>query len=117
MPWMRWCSPVDPSFSSKSRPGGDGLERHFRFLEPMTVGLLSGSRRVAQIGRAEGGAGCCGTNQLERVDGSLEELPGCVQLELQAGEGLIIATPGGGGWGSLGRSEGPEDIGIQCVST
>ena len=69
----------------------------------MTVGLLSGSRRVAPFGLAGGGAGCCGTNQLERVDGSVEELPGCVQLELRAGEGLIIATPGGGGWGESGE--------------
>lgn len=84
-------------------PGGDGLERQFRFLEPMTVGLLSGSRRVAPFGLAGGGAGCCGTNQLERVDGSVEELPGCVQLELQAGESLIISTPGGGGWGESGE--------------
>ena len=80
-------------------PGGDGLERQFRCLEPMTVALLSGSRRVAPFGLAGGGDGCCGINQLERADGSVEALPGCVQLDLQAGEALIIATPGGGGWG------------------
>ncbi len=83
-------------------PGGDGLERHFRFLEPMTVGLLSGSRRVAPFGLSGGGSGCCGINQLQRADGSVEVLPGCVQLDLQAGDGLIIATPGGGGWGDPG---------------
>ena len=86
-------------------PGGDGLERQFRFLAPMTVGLLSGSRRVAPFGLAGGSAGCCGSNQLERADGSVDVLPGCVQLEVKAGDCLIIATPGGGGWGEPGRGD------------
>ena len=80
--------------------GGDGLERCFRFLEPMTVGLLSGSRRVAPFGLAGGGDGECGFNQLERADGTVEPLPGCIQLEVEPGDCLTIATPGGGGWGS-----------------
>ena len=31
-------------------PGGDGLERTIRFLEPMSVSLISGSRQVAPFG-------------------------------------------------------------------
>ena len=80
-------------------PGGDGLDRWFRFLAPMTVGVLSGSRRVAPFGLAGGAAGACGENLLERSDGSLQTLPGCAQLELMAGDCLKLATPGGGGWG------------------
>ncbi len=80
-------------------PGGDGLERRLRFLAPMTVGLLSGSRFVSPFGLAGGGDGLCGSNQLERADGSREHLPGCVQLQLEEGDCLTIATPGGGGWG------------------
>ena len=79
--------------------GGDGLERCFRFLEPMTVGLLSGSRIVAPFGLAGGGDGACGVNQLERADGTCLPLPGCAQLELEAGDCLTMLTPGGGGWG------------------
>ena len=79
--------------------GGDGLERTFRFLEAMTVGVLSGSRQIAPFGLAGGGDGACGRNQLTRADGTVQVLPGCVQLEVLAGDCLTIATPGGGGWG------------------
>ncbi|MFZ9570498.1 MAG: hypothetical protein ACO28M_11725 [Vulcanococcus sp.] len=36
-----------------------------------------------------------------RADGTTLELPGSVQLELQSGDRLCIATPGGGGYGAL----------------
>ena len=32
-------------------------------------------------------------------DGGVEELGGCAQLELAAGEALEVLTPGGGGYG------------------
>jgi 5-oxoprolinase (ATP-hydrolysing) len=80
-------------------PGGDGVVRQLRFLEPMTVSLLSGSRRVAPFGLAGGGAARCGRNALLRADGRVEELAGRTQLQLAAGEGLLIETPGGGGYG------------------
>jgi 5-oxoprolinase (ATP-hydrolysing) len=83
----RWC-------------GGDGVVRQLRFLEPMTVSLLSSSRRVAPFGLAGGGAGRPGRNSVLRPDGAVEELAGRAQLQLQAGEGLRIETPGGGGYGS-----------------
>ena len=79
--------------------GGDGLVRSIRFLEPMTVGLLSGSRQVAPFGLAGGGDALCGSNQIIRADGTVEALPGCVQREVRAGDCLSVATPGGGGWG------------------
>ena len=79
--------------------GGDGLERTFRFLEPMTVGVLSGSRQIAPFGLAGGCDGACGRNQISRADETVQELPGCVQLEVLAGDCLTLATPGGGGWG------------------
>ena len=79
--------------------GGDGLVRSIRFLEPMTVGLLSGSRQVAPFGLAGGGDALCGSNQIIRADGTVEALPGCVQREVRAGDCLSVATPGGGAWG------------------
>ncbi|MEB3349108.1 MAG: hydantoinase B/oxoprolinase family protein [Cyanobacteriota bacterium] len=79
--------------------GGDGLVRQIRILEPMTVALVAGSRRVAPFGLAGGGAGACGRNLLLGTDGGEELLPGSFERELAAGEGLRIETPGGGAWG------------------
>ena len=79
--------------------GGAGLERRLRFLEPMTVSLLSGSRRIAPFGLAGGGSAALGINRHWRSDGRVVELDGCAQLELAPGEQLEILTPGGGGYG------------------
>ena len=79
--------------------GGDGLERTIRFLEPMSLSLISGSRRVAPFGLEGGTSGACGENQLIRADGTEESLPGAVQLQLNAGDAIRMFTPGGGGFG------------------
>ena len=80
--------------------GGDGVVRRLRFLAPMTVAILSGSRRVPPFGLAGGGDGAVGRNRLERADGSQQELAGCDQVAVQPGDLLEIATPGGGGFGA-----------------
>jgi 5-oxoprolinase (ATP-hydrolysing) len=78
--------------------GGDGMERCLRFLAPQTVCLLSGSRRVPPFGLAGGEPGQAGANAIQRAGGDWESLPGCVQVEMGVGDGLRIATPGGGGF-------------------
>jgi 5-oxoprolinase (ATP-hydrolysing) len=80
--------------------GGCGVERRIRFLEPMTVALLSGHRRVAPYGMAGGGPGALGANLIERADGRIEELGGCDAADVGAGDVLVVRTPGGGGYGS-----------------
>ncbi|MER6053115.1 hydantoinase B/oxoprolinase family protein [Streptomyces sp. NPDC001793] len=80
--------------------GGRGAERRLRFLEPMTVALLSGHRRVPPYGMAGGGPGALGANSLERADGSREELRGCDTAEVGVDDVLVIRTPGGGGYGA-----------------
>ncbi|AFY28281.1 hydantoinase B/oxoprolinase family protein [Cyanobium gracile] len=85
-------------------PGGEGVVRRLRFLAPMTVAILSGSRRVPPFGLAGGGDGAVGRNRLERADGRLEELAGCDQVSVQPGDLLEIATPGGGGYGAAGAA-------------
>jgi 5-oxoprolinase (ATP-hydrolysing) len=75
------------------------MERWLRFLSPMTVCLLSGSRRVPPFGMAGGEPGQVGENAIQRANGALEPLPGCAQVEMGAGDLLRIATPGGGGFG------------------
>jgi 5-oxoprolinase (ATP-hydrolysing) len=82
-------------------PGGDGVVRQLRCLEPLAVSLISGSRSVAPFGLAGGSPGACGRNGLLRADGSRQELPGCCAIELQPGEALCIETPGGGGYGPV----------------
>ncbi len=79
--------------------GGDGMERWLRFLEPMTVCLLSGSRRVPPLGLAGGEPAQVGENAIQRANGDWEPLLGCAQVEMSVGDLLRIATPGGGGYG------------------
>ncbi|MFQ6538001.1 MULTISPECIES: hydantoinase B/oxoprolinase family protein [Aphanothece] len=81
-------------------PGGDGVVRRLRFLAPMTVDLLSGSRRIPPAGLAGGGDAQPGTNRIERADGRGEPLGGRVELKVQPGDVLVIETPGGGGYGA-----------------
>ena len=79
--------------------GGNGVHRALRFLEPMTVSILSGHRRVPPYGMAGGGPGETGRNWIERVSGVTEELPGNARAEVNAGDVIVIETPGGGGYG------------------
>ncbi|HEU0212726.1 MAG TPA: hydantoinase B/oxoprolinase family protein [Jiangellaceae bacterium] len=79
--------------------GGDGAVRRIRFLEPMTVSTLSGHRRVPPYGLAGGQPGALGRNRVERADGSVVEMAGCDSVDVDAGDVLLVETPGGGGYG------------------
>lgn len=79
--------------------GGNGVTRRLRFLEPVTVSVLSNHRRVPPSGGNGGGDGAPGINRLIRADGSVEDLAGTAVRELAAGDSLEVHTPGGGGWG------------------
>ncbi|GAA2371327.1 hydantoinase B/oxoprolinase family protein [Streptomyces carpaticus] len=80
-------------------PGGNGVRRRIRFLEPMTVTLLTGHRRVPPYGMAGGAPGALGANTVRRADGRTEPLAGADTAEVGPGDELIIDTPGGGGYG------------------
>ncbi|MCM2579242.1 hydantoinase B/oxoprolinase family protein [Streptomyces meridianus] len=90
-------------------PGGCGVTRRIRFLEPMTVSVLSGHRRVAPYGMAGGLPGEKGANLVERADGSTVRLAGCDMVDVGAGDVLEIRTPGGGGYGPPSAGAGGED--------
>ena len=86
--------------------GGDGGVRRLRFLEPMTVSLLSGHRRIPPYGMAGGSPGALGRNCIERADGTLTHLAGNDVVEVVAGDVLVVETPGGGGYGDAGAPSG-----------
>jgi 5-oxoprolinase (ATP-hydrolysing) len=79
--------------------GGNGVVRRFRFREPMQASILSNRRRVAPFGLAGGSEGAAGINRIERADGRVEELSACASAEMARGDGFVIETPGGGGYG------------------
>ncbi|MBE7385322.1 MAG: hydantoinase B/oxoprolinase family protein [Leptolyngbya sp. SIO1E4] len=79
--------------------GGHGIRRCLRFREPMTASILSSHRTVPPFGLAGGQPGAMGQNQLRSADGIEARLGSQAQVQVQAGDCLIIETPGGGGYG------------------
>jgi 5-oxoprolinase (ATP-hydrolysing) len=79
--------------------GGDGLVRRIAFRAPMTVAVLSNHRRIVPFGLAGGGAGAPGVNRLLRASGAAQVLPACATAQVDAGDEIVIETPGGGGFG------------------
>jgi 5-oxoprolinase (ATP-hydrolysing) len=87
--------------------GGDGIERHIRFLKPMSATIISGHRQVPTFGMAGGESGKVGMNFVQRfvLDSmgapvpKLEFLKGCTDIQMNRGDVFCIHTPGGGGYG------------------
>jgi 5-oxoprolinase (ATP-hydrolysing) len=80
--------------------GGDGIVRAIRFLRPVSLSVLSQHRKEGPYGMAGGLPGHPGAQRIERADGSVQPLGSIDGAELQAGDRLVVETPGGGGWGS-----------------
>jgi len=83
--------------------GGDGGIREFEFVKPLTVSLLTQHRVEAPFGLHGGSPGQTGQQTLVR-DGQSTKLAGCTTFEAQAGDRVILETPGGGGWGAVTAS-------------
>ncbi len=79
--------------------GGDGTVRRIRFNEAMTVALLSTRRETAPFGLDGGKPGAKGTGVIVRGDGTRVTLKGCDEIAVNAGDAIVIETPGGGGFG------------------
>ena len=89
--------------------GGDGVVRQLTCLASATVSILSDRRKVPPHGLAGGDAGQCGRNYLLRKNGERETLKSCDTRRMEAGDSIVIETPGGGGYGSLsGESLSPQ---------
>ena len=83
--------------------GGDGVERHIRFLQLMRANIISGHRHVPTFGLSGGGTGATGQNFVLRQPKSsaptIEWLDSCADVEMNPGDVFCIHTPGGGGFG------------------
>jgi N-methylhydantoinase B len=88
----------DNSGGKGAARGGDGLLREITFEVPTKVTLLTERRRLAPYGLHGGEPGQCGENRLYHADQETL-LPGKVHFTAQPGDRLLIASPGGGGWG------------------
>lgn len=80
-------------------PGGAGIIREYVFLEPVEVSLLTQSRITGGFGASGGEDGAPGQQHLVRANGSIETLSGAAAAHCEAGDRLILETPGGGGYG------------------
>ncbi len=78
---------------------GDGTKRTIRFLEKMDCAILSSHRTIRPHGLSGGGEGDLGLTTVRRLDGSVEELAGCAQTLIEAGEAVTVVTPTAGGYG------------------
>lgn len=79
--------------------GGNGVAREIRFLKRVSLTVLSQHRRVAPYGLAGGQAGQTGRQYIIRKDGSQQILAGIEGAQMEAGDRIVILTPGGGGYG------------------
>ena len=79
--------------------GGDGVLRRIRFREAMTLSILSMRRQTEPFGLEGGEAGAPGVNMVLRARGEMVGMAGRDELDVEAGDSVLIATPGGGGFG------------------
>ena len=78
--------------------GGDGVIRRVRFLAPVRVTITSERRLRSPYGLQGGESGQPGRNLVIRGENE-QTVGGKVALQLDAGNAVVIETPGGGGWG------------------
>ncbi len=81
--------------------GGDGVLRRIRFREAMTAAILSTRRETEPFGLHGGEAAMPGANMLIRAEGEAVALKGRDEIAVEAGDQILIATPGGGGFGRV----------------
>lgn len=85
--------------------GGAGVVRHLQFLADAQLTLVTDRRTHPPWGLAGGAAGAPGECWLIR-DGRRQRLPAKVSLAVGTGDEVIVASPGGGGWGAASASLG-----------
>ncbi|WP_448518828.1 hydantoinase B/oxoprolinase family protein [Rhodoflexus sp.] len=92
---------IRPNSGGKGKwRGGNGIERHIRFLEPVALSLITQHRREVPYGLSGGEAGQPGRQWLVRTNGEIIPLQGIDRAVVQSGDLLCLHTPGGGGFGA-----------------
>jgi N-methylhydantoinase B len=81
--------------------GGDGVVREIETLVPARMSLLADRRKRGPYGLFGGDDGKPGTAAIIR-DGNARSIGSKGSWELQAGDRVLIETPGGGGFGKTG---------------
>ncbi|VAW83942.1 5-oxoprolinase, HyuA-like domain / 5-oxoprolinase, HyuB-like domain [hydrothermal vent metagenome] len=79
--------------------GGDGVRREIRFLEKMTLSILSNRRTIPPFALAGGEPGALGKSWIQKQNGTIKVLTSTDQVEVVPGDLFVIETPGGGGFG------------------
>jgi 5-oxoprolinase (ATP-hydrolysing) len=79
--------------------GGDGVVRELRFLEPVSLSVLTQHRVQPPYGMEGGAPGATGKQRVIRASGEVVELGPIDGCEIGPGDRLLLETPGGGGWG------------------
>ncbi len=85
--------------------GGDGVIRSYLFLVPLELSLLSQRRHTGPYGLAGGGSGTPGKQTLVKAGGDRIDLGAIAACTVAAGDRLVLATPGGGGYGFCEAAE------------
>ena len=91
----RWALRLG-SGGAGEHPGGDGVVRELRALEPCRLSVVSERRSGAPAGAAGGAAGAPGRNLLNGAP-----LPAKADVDLAEGDVVTIETPGGGGYAGV----------------
>ncbi|OAK99073.1 hypothetical protein IQ06DRAFT_337497 [Phaeosphaeriaceae sp. SRC1lsM3a] len=84
--------------------GGEGMVRDIEFRVPVKCSILSERRSRNPYGLEGGGSGATGLNKVVKRFGKEERvinLGAKSTVDLEAGDRVIISTPGGGGWGKV----------------
>ncbi|KAJ3950419.1 uncharacterized protein N0V96_001564 [Colletotrichum fioriniae] len=79
--------------------GGDGIIRDIEFNIPIKVSILSERRAFAPYGMAGGEDGQRGRNVWVKKSGRIVNLGGKNTAMMEAGDRIVIMSPGGGGYG------------------
>lgn len=81
--------------------GGNGVKRDIEFRHPVQASILSERRARAPYGLCGGGCGAMGRNLWYQASSKItSSIGGKNTVDIQAGDHLIIYTPGGGGYGA-----------------
>jgi len=94
----RYTSQTDTGGAGLHR-GGNGIEKHYLYLEPGTISIHDDRALMHPWGVAGGKPGVRSEKILNRTDGSEERLPSkCDEVRVEPGDLLVHRTAGGGGW-------------------